>query len=253
VLGVALLLAAAVGAPATPPPVMTRGAQLYATHCASCHAPQKWGTGDGPSLRAVGMGTLDFYLMTGRMPAAEPEVEVAHRDERSGQALPLDDVRALEAYLAPTVAGGPAIPRVVANGNLDHGQTLFRQNCQSCHGLAGEGGDLGLLDWAPSLDRTSIAQVAEAIRVGPEQMPVFGPQQLSDADVDDVASYVIHLQTSQQPAFAPYRSSGPVPEGALGYIAIVALVIFVFAFWRVDTPPRRREEVVRRDEGESPG
>jgi ubiquinol-cytochrome c reductase cytochrome c subunit len=244
-LALPLLLAAATVAPSPPD-----GAQLYATYCASCHAAQKWGTGNGPSLRGVGLAALDFYLMTGRMPAAEPWIEIAHRDERSGQGLSLADIRALETYLAPTVAGGPPIPPVVANGNLDRGRALFEQNCQSCHGLAGEGGDLGLLDWAPSLDRTSIAQVAEAIRVGPEQMPIFGPHQLSDADLNDVASYVMVLQTGRQPAFPPYRSSGPVPEGALGYLAIIALVAWAFTFWRVDTPPARREETVRRDEGE---
>ncbi len=249
-LALALPLLLVAGALAPSPP---DGAALYTTHCASCHAPQKWGTGDGPSLRGVGMASLDFYLMTGRMPAAEPWIEIAHRDERAGQGLPLDEIRALETYLAPTVAGGPPIPQVIANGDLVHGRALFSQNCQQCHGLAGEGGDLGLLDWAPSLERTSIAQVAEAIRVGPEQMPIFGPRQLSDADLDDVASYVVHLQTSQQPDFAPFRSSGPVPEGAVAYLAIIALVAFVFTFWRVDTPAIRREEAVRRDEGEKRG
>ena len=47
----------------------------------------------------------------------------------------------------------------------------------------------------------------------------------------------------------PFRSTGPVPEGAVGYLAIIALVAFVFTFWRVDTPRREREEAVRRDEG----
>lgn len=244
-----LLLAAGALGPAP----AAGGAALYATHCASCHAPQKWGTGDGPSLRGVGMAALDFYLMTGRMPAAEPWIEIAHRDERAGQGLPLDEIRALEAYLAPTVAGGPPIPPVVANGDLVHGRTLFSENCQQCHGLAGEGGDLGALDWAPSLDRTSIAQVAEAVRVGPDQMPVFGEQQLSATDLNDVASYVWHLQTTQQPKYPPFRSSGPVPEGAVAYIAMIVLVAFVFTFWRVDTPAARREEAVRRDEGERRG
>ncbi len=240
-----LLLAAA--APSVSPP---DGAALYAAHCASCHAPQKWGTGNGPSLRGVGAAALDFYLMTGRMPAAEPWIEINHRDERSGQALPLSDIRALEAYLAPTVAGGPPIPQVVANGDLVHGHALFSQNCQQCHGLAGEGGDLGELDWAPSLDRTPIAQVAEAIRVGPDQMPPFGDKQLSDTDVNDVASYIAHMQADRHTAMLPSRSTGPVPEGAVAYLAIVGLVTFVFTFWRVDTPARRREETVRRDEGE---
>jgi len=50
----------------------------------------------------------------------------------------------------------------------------------------------------------------------------------------------------------PFHSTGPVPEGAIAYLAMIVLVAFVFTFWRSDTPPRRREEAVRRDEGERP-
>ena len=60
-------------------------------------------------------------------------------------------------------------------------------------------------------------------------------------------------QTTRQPKYPPFRSSGPVPEGAVAYIAMIVLVAFVFTFWRVDTPAARREEAVRRDEGERPG
>jgi hypothetical protein len=34
---------------------------------------------------------------------------------------------------------------------------------------------------------------------------------------------------------------------------MIVLVAFVFTFWRVDTPVKRREEAVRRDEGEKHG
>jgi hypothetical protein len=50
----------------------------------------------------------------------------------------------------------------------------------------------------------------------------------------------------------PFRSTGPVPEGAIGYLLIIVLVAFVFTFWRVETPAREREETKRRDEGELP-
>jgi ubiquinol-cytochrome c reductase cytochrome c subunit len=226
------------------------GGQLYATYCASCHGAQAWGTADGPSLRGVGLAAVDFYLTTGRMPAAVPWLEVAHRDERSGQALPLEQIRAIEDYLAPAVAGGPAIPQVVANGNLERGRSLYALHCEHCHAVTGEGGAIGGLGWAPPLQRVSINQVADAIRVGPGEMPQFGEHQLDQDDLNDVASYVVRMEIDAQPRHVPpFRSSGPVPEGAVGYLAVIALVAFVFTFWRVDTPPREREEAVRRDEG----
>lgn len=221
-----ILLAAVTDVPAPD------GAQLYATFCAACHGAQQWGSPDGPSLRGVGLAAVDFFLTTGRMPAAVPWIEVGQRDERSGQQLPLEAIRAIEGYLAP-VAGGPAIPWVVADGNRRHGRDLYELNCQHCHGATGEGGALGEFTWAPSLHRASINQVADAIRAGPGEMPRFGDQQLTQDDLNDVASYVMDLQVPSQPvAVPPFRSSGPVPEGAVAYIAIIVLVAFLFTFGR---------------------
>ncbi len=226
------------------------GGQVYATRCASCHGARAWGGDGGPSLRGIGAAALDFYVSTGRMPAAVPALEVGDRDERNGQRLSQSDIRALEAYLAPVVAGGPPIPAVVANGDLAHGRALFAESCQHCHTFNGSGGAIGESDWAPSLLRTPIDQVAEAIRIGPGQMPPFGERQLSASDLDDVASYVVRLGADAQPKDAPpFRSAGPVPEGAVGYLAIVALIAFVFTYWRVDTPRRKREEAAHPDKG----
>jgi ubiquinol-cytochrome c reductase cytochrome c subunit len=237
-----LLLAAAFVTPAAP------GAQLYTSACASCHAANFGGTADGPSLRGVGLASVDFYLKTGRMPAAVPWVEEAHRDERAGQGLPLTQIRALEAYLAPVVAGGPGIPAVIAGRDLQRGQQLYEINCEQCHAVGGNGGSLGQTDWAPDLHEASIDEVADAVRSGPGQMPRFGDHQFTADDVNDVAAYVLTLQTAAHANGLPLRSSGPVPEGAVGYVAIIALLVFVFFFWRNDTPPREREEAVRRDE-----
>src|ERR1700722_5631823 len=77
------------------------GARIYAESCASCHGAQQQGSADGPSLHHVGLAEVDFFLSTGRMPAAVPWIEVEHRDERAGQQLPLEQIRALEAFLAP--------------------------------------------------------------------------------------------------------------------------------------------------------
>ncbi len=234
------------------PPFAPDGARLYLTHCASCHAPERWGGADGPSLRGIGMARLDFYLTTGRMPAAAPWVQIADRDERSGQRLPLADIRAIERYLEPTVAGGPALPLVAAGGDVERGRHLYQLNCEHCHAAEGIGGDLGKLDWVPSLRSAPINVVADAVRAGPGEMPRFSEHQLSQTELDDVASYVVGLANEPHDAVPPFRSTGPVPEGAAGYLAIIALVAFVFTFWRVDTPPRKREEAVRRDEGDGP-
>jgi ubiquinol-cytochrome c reductase cytochrome c subunit len=212
------------------------GADIYAASCSSCHGAQQSGSADGPSLHRVGMASLDFYLTTGRMPAAVPWVEVAHRDERAGQQLALADIRALESYLAPVVAGGPPLPQVISGPDLEHGHQLYEVNCQQCHAVGGNGGSIGRSDWAPALHQATINEVADAIRAGPGEMPRFGEQQFSQSDLDDVAGYVLVMQTSSQPGSngIPLRSSGPIPEGALGYVAIIVLITYVFGFWRRD-------------------
>jgi ubiquinol-cytochrome c reductase cytochrome c subunit len=224
-----VLLAAMMG---TPP----AGAGIYAANCSSCHGAQQSGSIDGPSLHHVGMASLDFYLTTGRMPAAVPWVEVAHRDERAGQQLPLTEIRALESYLAPVVAGGPPLPQVISGQDLEHGHQLYEVNCQQCHAVGGNGGSIGRSDWAPALHQATINEVADAIRAGPGEMPRFGEQQFSQSDLDDVAGYVLAMQTGTQPGSdgIPFHSTGPVPEGALGYVAIIVLITFVFGFWRRD-------------------
>ena len=229
------------------------GARLYTSYCASCHGAQQWGSQYAPNLHGVGMAALDFYLTTGRMPAAAPWLEVEHRGERSGEQLDPDEITAIETYLAPVVAGGPEIPQVIASGDLEHGRRLYELNCMQCHSVKGTGGAIGDIQWAPELNKASITQVAEAIRVGPEEMPRFGPHQLSATDLDDVSSYVMRMMSEQQPRdVPPFRSTGPVPEGAVAYLVIVALVAFVFTFWRAETPPGEREEAVRREAAEEP-
>lgn len=230
--GLTLLLAAA------PPPEL--GAQLYGTACATCHGADMSGSANAPSLHGVGMAALDFYLTTGRMPAAVPWLQVGHRGAQLGPG----EIAAIEHYLAPTV-GGPGVPLVLANGDLPHGRDLYARNCQQCHASDGGGGDIGGLNWVPDLHQATITEVAEAIRVGPGQMPHFGEQQLTQSDLNDVASYVMSFRNAEPSQVPPFRSSGPVPEGAIGWMAIIILVIFVFSFWRSDTPASRRAEASR--------
>ena len=211
------------------------GADIYAEKCASCHGARQEGSPDGPSLRRAGLAAVDFYVSTGRMPAAVPGVEVAHRDERAVQALPLAEMRALESYLAPVVAGGPPLPQVVAGRHPEHGRQLYAVNCQQCHAIGGSGGSIGRADWAPALHSATINEVADAIRAGPGEMPRFGDRQLTQTDLDDVAGYVLAMQTVQPGEGIPSRSTGPVPEGALGYVAIIVLIAFVFGFRRSDS------------------
>ena len=201
------------------------GHAAYVQQCASCHGVDLRGGVDGPPIRGVGAADVDFWVGTGRMPAAVPWIEVGHR----GAQLPPATIAAIVAYVVSVQPGGPPIPIVTTDGDPHRGQTLFRQNCVACHGANAAGAAIGDRQWAPPLDRATAVQVGEAIRVGPAEMPRFGETQLAPSAVDDIATYLA-AQRAAGPNGLPARSSGPVPEGLLGWIAAGLLAVLAYAF-----------------------
>ncbi|MFU8850752.1 c-type cytochrome [Micromonospora sp. SL1-18] len=199
-----------------------RGSQLYLQSCASCHGPQGQGTQLGPSLIDVGAASVDFQVSTGRMPLTH-EVQEAWRGQ---PAFSADDIAALVGHVS-SFGGGPQIPRV-APGNLGSGRELFAANCAPCHGATGAGAVLTNGWIAPPLDRATPVQVAEAIRVGPGLMPVFPSQVLTDAQVNDVTTYVGRLRGERlDRGGTPLGRLGPSAEGLVAWL--VALVVLVGA------------------------
>jgi alcohol dehydrogenase (cytochrome c) len=73
-------------------------------------------------------------------------------------------------------------------GNAADGESVFDQNCASCHGNLGQGGHVG-----PNLQKSQAAENREAVisivRQGSGQMPSFEGN-LSPQEIADVAAYV---------------------------------------------------------------
>jgi ubiquinol-cytochrome c reductase cytochrome c subunit len=212
------------------------GRQLYTETCAACHGADLRGGPNAPSLIGVGAAGVDFYVSTGRMPAAVPWQEVAHRGRQAY--LSPADVASIVAYVA-SVSPGPPIPLVVTSGDEVRGHLLFQQNCEHCHGVDGTGGSIGDTAWAPSLSNATISQVAEAIRFGPGEMPQFTAAQLDQADLDDIATYLSSRRGTERFSGLPVVAGGTVPEGLYGWLAAGVLSIFAFGFWSLD---RKRRE-----------
>ena len=204
------------------------GAMLYTQFCSSCHGTDLRGGVNAPSIRGVGAASVDFWVGTGRMPAAVPWVEQDHRTSQFTQ----DQIGALTAYVTSVASGGRPIPRIDATGDAQRGRRLYEQNCVHCHGVYGEGASIGANEWAPSLHAASIVQLAEAIRIGPGQMPAFGEKQLDEREMKDVVAYVWSLNDEAAQQAMPLRSSGPVPEGLFGWLAVALLSVFAFAYSR---------------------
>lgn len=218
------------------------GRELFLTGCASCHGSDGRGAtgpgGDvrGPSLLGSGAAGAYYYLSTGRMPLAD----ASDQPVRKAPAYTPRQIDALVAYVA-SLGNGPAIPDVhAARGDLAEGGEIFRADCQACHSASGSGGALSYGRAAPRLSEATPRQIASAVRVGPGQMPVFGPDIISDEQLDSLARYVVYLRHPEDPGGLPIGRTGPIPEGFVAWlIGIVGLVALV-AWIGTRAPIRRR-------------
>jgi ubiquinol-cytochrome c reductase cytochrome c subunit len=61
-------------------------------------------------------------------------------------------------------------------------------------------------------------EIAEAMRVGPGTMPVFGETAFTDEEVDAIVRYVVYLQEPEDRGGLAIGRVGPVAEGAVGWI-----------------------------------
>ncbi len=148
------------------------------------------------------------------MPLADTDAQPA----RKPPAYSPDQIDLLVDYVA-SLGDGPPIPRVDAEaGDLAEGGVLYRTNCGPCHAASGIGGALSYGRAAPSVKPATPEQAAAAIRTGPGQMPVFGPDTLSDDEVDSIVRYVRFLDSPPTPGGAALGGAGPIPEGFVVWI-----------------------------------
>jgi quinohemoprotein ethanol dehydrogenase len=85
-------------------------------------------------------------------------------------------------------ADGKATEATSQVGDAKAGQQLFADNCSTCHGIDGTGGNGGP-DLTSIPDAKDFAKVAAQVRNGGGGMPAFGDT-LDDKQISDVAEYV---------------------------------------------------------------
>ncbi|MBD0256771.1 MAG: c-type cytochrome, partial [Cytophagales bacterium] len=80
---------------------------------------------------------------------------------------------------------------------LETGKTLFAQNCQACHGAAGEGGVGPNLTDAYWMHGGTVGEVFKTIKYGvPEKGMIAWQQKLKPEEIQDVTGYILSLQGS---------------------------------------------------------
>ena len=213
---------------------LQQGRELYVQACASCHGPDPNGPSEYstvPSLKDVGgAAAVDWAVRTGRMPFQSTKgPAIARGKARFNE----QEIRALAAYVGSRV-GDALIPEVDASkGNVAEGRALYAQACAACHGMNGAGSALGGENIAPTMLGVTPEDVAEAIKVGPGQMPPGGglpeytpTDQQSINRVNDVAAYIEALNRERfNRGGAPIGGKGPVPEGFVAWVIGLGILI----------------------------
>ena len=204
------------------------GRALFQAYCASCHGDQAQGSSAAPNIAGLGPAAVDFWVSTGRMPAATPlEVQAQQKPAK----LDRLQTRQIAAYVNSLYPRAPYIPVVnVKAADLTDGASLFALNCAACHTITGAGDELAYGTNAPTLHGVAATQVAEAIRTGPGNMPWFTGN-LSDAQVRDIVAYVTtNIQHPANPGGAGLGGVGPVAEGFVALLFGVGIFMLI-CFW----------------------
>lgn len=199
---------------------LDQGQKLFAMNCSSCHGLNAEGGSQGPSLIGVGSAAVDFQMETGRMPAAGGGVQVP----RKSTTFTTEEIQAISAWVA-SLGPGPAVPGKDAYDHaglteeqIARGGELFRTNCSACHNISGKGGALPNGKYAPPLTGVEPKHIYEALRTGPQQMPVFSKGALKDQDVKEIIGYLKHLEAQPEQGGLTLGGLGPVSEGLWAWI-----------------------------------
>jgi ubiquinol-cytochrome c reductase cytochrome c subunit len=204
------------------------GQAVFEEFCSSCHGTDAAGTVRAPNLVGLGPATIDFWVSTGRMPAENLNAVEAERKPQK-----LSDLQALQvaAYVNSLDPSEPAIPSVnTQHADISAGAELFALNCAACHTIEGTGDELAYSTNAPSLRAATAQQVAEAIRIGPANMPRFTGN-LTDAQVRDIVAFVTEdIQHAANPGGFALGGVGPVAEGFVALLFGVGGLALV-GFW----------------------
>lgn len=212
---------------------VTDGQQLFRANCATCHGMNAQGTPNGASLIGVGAASVDFQVMTGRMPMAMQGPQALKREPMFTQ----EQSNAMAEYIA-SLAPGPAIPSeemldtsVVSAAGIANGAELFRINCAMCHNVAGAGGALTEGKFAPGLSNIDPAHVYEAMITGPQNMPVFNDANIAPEEKREILAYLNYMDENPSVGGFDLGSLGPVSEGLFIWIfglgGIVAITVWL--------------------------
>lgn len=168
------------------------------------HLPPWWKWGFYLSVVFAGV-----YVYLHHIADALPLSDEEYRTEL---ALAEEDARAYQALMAASIDESNVVA-TVDPVELDHGATLFLQNCAACHGRAGEGGVGPNLTDPYWIHGGSVGDIFKTIKYGvPEKGMIPWETKLTPADMRDLTSYVLTLQGTDPPNAKEPQGDEYVPE-----------------------------------------
>lgn len=212
-LGLSVVFAASMAAPPDqqPKPDAVRGERLFLENCAACHNRSRRA---GPDL----FFDISYFVRAGIPPQAMGmllQKPVRMRREKSSmpyfapEELSDADLADMAYYLASQT---PVPEQPGTMGSAEHGAELYAKHCALCHGAQGEGTPNGLpvalmsheLQEGGAPPNVMLGFVNLACRSGDvPRMPTYSAEQLSDADLADLAAFVWSLPMPPMPAKPP--------------------------------------------------
>jgi len=224
---------------------VTFAVESYAQVCARCHGVNGAGgevPTDGRPVPALvdnpdlSVAYLDLVMLTGRMPPSGDPF-----DNREREVFYTDAERAaMVAWMAEEFGIEGEIPEV-GPGEVSRGLEVFARNCAHCHGNAGGGGTAGQQAWTPQVASLPGLAIKEAIRVGPFEMPAFGPDVISEEDADAVVAYLEEVDGESGTPLLGLVELNPV--FASGFVGVLALAL-IGSLLYIGSRPVPLEQVV---------
>jgi ubiquinol-cytochrome c reductase cytochrome c subunit len=194
------------------------GGRVYAENCSGCHGAQGEGY-VGPPLAPAGFASLVSSMVEQggvNMPAF-------------GGTLSSQDIDTVSEFVSQELAD-PAS----RTAETPAGGDLFRLYCSGCHSSTGSGGAMPVGNNAPNIRQYPPGEALAAMILGRGNMPVFAGNTFDVRQQTSVALYVQVLAPDPpSPGGAGLGYLGPVPEGAVGGVALLLLILVaVWLAWR---------------------
>ncbi len=224
------------------------GYELFQTHCSFCHGELANGsTGIAPNLQGLGPGVVQLWLRTGWMPLKTPSAQPDNKPPSFNDTR----IKDIALWVASLKKGGVGFaPKLhLHSASLSQGFSLFTLNCAPCHTITGAGDALADGYHAPPLHGVNRYEIYEAVRSGPQNMPQFGPKNITPAQLRDIIRYVItDIKHPVSPGGISLGGVGPVAEGFVGLFIGVGGCMLA-AYWVGDRTERESEEDPGTGEG----